>query len=419
VQSPPSTLLFTRFRTDRPASGAALRNAQNLWALSLMGPVDVICTGADDSPADLTGIREWFAFSTRKGGPSRPLIARFKTRLWPFRPGVHPTLDASVRPDVIRSTLRLVAERQYALAVVEELALCRYIGPLKAAGCRVVFDDHNVEATLRAQIAAARKHQRHASSPGRVRDWLLHHRLAQEEKRAIQSADMVWACSNRDASVIQETYGAGAKVTVVPNCVRVEAYQRAGAHPVAGNWDPHPITLVFPATFSYYPNEEAALRLTREILPALQSRQPEARVLLVGRDPTPALQLAAAEQKGVTVTGPVESILPFLEGPCVVTLPITSGSGTRLKILEAFAVGRPVVTTRKGAEGIDGEDGRHFLVRETSGEMCAAVLELWSSPTLRERLCSQALDLVRNQYSWEVAAGRISTSLGWDSRLAH
>jgi polysaccharide biosynthesis protein PslH len=98
-----------------------------------------------------------------------------------------------------------------------------------------------------------------------------------------------------------------------------------------------------------------------------------------------------------------------------VTLPIATGSGTRLKILEAFAARRPVVSTSKGAEGIDATDEEHLLIRDHNA-IADAVIDLWRRPQLRERICDRALDLVRSRYSWSVANQRIAQSLGMEPR---
>jgi glycosyltransferase involved in cell wall biosynthesis len=154
------------------------------------------------------------------------------------------------------------------------------------------------------------------------------------------------------------------------------------------------------------------MRLIREVLPSLRTHGCQARVVLVGRDPTDAMRAAARQDSCVHVTGTVESVLPYLEQPCVVTLPIDVGSGTRLKILEAFALDRPVVSTAKGVEGIAGVDGQHLLIREDSASIARAVIDLWNAPRVREKLCANALELVRNYYSWSVAAEKIAQSLG-------
>jgi polysaccharide biosynthesis protein PslH len=134
--------------------------------------------------------------------------------------------------------------------------------------------------------------------------------------------------------------------------------------------------------------------------------------VVAGRNPTPAILAAAARDAAVEVTGAVESMVPYLEQPCVVTLPITVGSGTRLKIIEAFAVGRPVVSSAKGVEGIDAVDGTHLLIRDQPEHMAQAVVDLWKSPSMRAQICKSALELTRLYYSWSAATDRIATSLG-------
>jgi glycosyltransferase involved in cell wall biosynthesis len=235
------------------------------------------------------------------------------------------------------------------------------------------------------------------------------------ERRAVAGADVLWACSEQDALALQRAYRPRAPITVVPNGVDVPAYRRDGVPPATGDWRHLPITLVYVGLFSYSPNEDAALRLIREVLPSVRARGHDARLVLVGRDPTPALMAEARSDPRIELTGPVQNVLPYLEQPCIVTLPIAFGGGTRLKIVEAFAVGRPVVSSAKGAEGLDAIDGTHLLLREDPAAMAEAVIELWHRPQWRGALCARALELVQRRYSWPAAARRIARSLGLDA----
>jgi polysaccharide biosynthesis protein PslH len=239
----------------------------------------------------------------------------------------------------------------------------------------------------------------------------LHRRMVAAERRIVMGADVVWACSEHDARQLERVHGRRTRMTVVPNGVDVDSYRRAGALPPGADWSRLPITLLYPGLFNYLPNEDAATRLIRDVLPAVRAHGRSVRLVLVGRNPTPSLLAAARQDAGVEVTGTVESVVPYLEQACVVTLPIAIASGTRLKILEAFAVGRPVVSSAKGAEGIEALDGEHLLIRETPESMAAAVIDLWNRPVLRTTLCQNALELVRTRYSWSIAARRIAQSL--------
>ena len=399
-----NSLVLTTYRPGRPSSGSALRNWQNIHALARLGPVDVVSVGVDGGTESVTGIREWATFSLGQ----RSAWDRLKTTGWLLRPGVHRTIDQYHMRPVTRWLEARVSQRAYGAAVVEGIPLSTYVQDLKRAGCRVVFDAHNVESALHAAVLDER--DRNASAVRRAKDWVVRRRMSVAERRAVRGADIVWACSDGDARDLERLYGSR-EVVVVPNGVDVEAYRRPGVMHVHEDWTGHPITIVYTGLFSYQPNERAARSLVEDVLPWLRARGHDARVVLVGRGPSAAMLAAARLDNRVLVTGEVESVLPYLEQPCVVVVPITLGSGTRLKIVEAFAVGRPVVSTSKGAEGLDVVDGEHLLIRDDAASMAEAVRDLWLRPRWREALCGNALAAARRQYSWSSAARRIGESL--------
>jgi glycosyltransferase involved in cell wall biosynthesis len=405
-----TSIVVACYRPHKPDGGAPLRNWQNINVLASLGPVDVVTVGVEEANEPIECIREWVSFSRA----DRSTWDRVKTACSPLRPGVYPGIDLYHSRAVTSWIRRRASRRRYDLGVLETIATAAYLGDLKQAARRVVFDAHNVESTLNAELAAL---DAGATTPfaRRVKNRILHWRLMAAEQRIVRGADLVWTCSDFDARQIERMYARQAGVTVVPNGVDVDAYQRAGTPPPSGDWSRLPVTMVYPGLFAYSPNEDAALRLIREVLPAVRARGYRARVVLVGRNPTPALVDAARQADGVEVTGAVESVVPYLHQPCVVTLPIATGSGTRLKILEAFAARRPVVSTSKGAEGIDATDEEHLLIRDHNA-IADAVIDLWRRPQLRERICDRALDLVRSRYSWSVANQRIAQSLGMEPR---
>lgn len=410
MKRPLSILVLTRFRPDRPLGGAALRNWQNICGLARLGTVDVVSIGPDRDNAAVDGVRRWVTFPAAELTACSTALERTWARLWPVRPGVHPLISA-FRQRRVAAWLRDEFRRErYDVAVVEELSLAPYIRDLKRAGCCVVFDAHNVESVLRSEFDLARTGVAPSWSRRR-KTALLKRRLFAEEQRAVRDAQIVWACSEHDARSLHEIYHRSQPIAVVPNGIDVDSYRVPGAPSVSDNWSELPITLSFLGSYSYFPNEDAALRLIRGVLPALRARGHRARVMLVGRDPTSAMVDSARGDPDIEITGPVESVLPWLQKPCIVTLPITFGSGTRLKILEAFGLGRPVVSTAKGAEGIDAVDGEHLLLRESIDEIVNAVINLWQRADLRTQLCDNALDLVRRKYSWSAASERIVDSV--------
>jgi glycosyltransferase involved in cell wall biosynthesis len=337
-------------------------------------------------------------------------LDRIKTACSPLRPGIYPGVDLYHSRRVASWLRDRASHCRYDLAVIETISMASYLADLRRAAHRVVFDAHNIESTLHAALVAA--DSRRAPALGRIKTSVLNRRMWAAERRVVRGADLVWVCSRGDARQLESVYGRRAGITVVPNGVDVDAYRRAGAVPSGGDWASGPITMVYPGLLDYGPNEVAAFRLIDEVLPAIRARGYQARVVLVGRNPKPALIEAARRHPGIEVTGAVYDIVRYLEPACVVTLPITVGSGTRVKILEAFAASRPVVSTSKGAEGIDAIDGDHLLIRESSTAMADAVIEVWRAPSLRGRLCHNALELVQARYSWSAAAAQIAHSLG-------
>lgn len=393
------SLVITRWGPNRADGGAALRNMQNIRALARLGPVDVLSVGGDETVTAVQDVAAWTHFRRAEG--------RRGGLPWVAVPGRHPLTDRYLHPAALRHVAAL-PRGAYDVAVIEEIALAGYVAPLGARGIPVVFDAHNVEARLRADIDQAAG--RAGGLAGRVRSWLLDRRLGGVEARAVRAAEAVWACSEIDADLLRQTYRPRAPVTVVPNAVDVAAYAPALAAHAAEAADAVP-ALLYIGTYSYPPNAAAALRLATAILPALRARGLDLALVLAGRDPTEAMRAAAAADPRITVTGPVDSILPWLARPNVVVLPITLGSGTRLKILEAFAAGCAVVSTAKGAEGIAIRPGENILIAETDADFVAAIARLAADGGARRDLGRAGWQTVSAQYSWDAAAAAIRASL--------
>ena len=403
-----TSLVLTRFKPGTGNGGSALRNWQNIQGLGCLGPVDVVSVGAGVGSHSVAGVRFWQHFPLNEVIGRRKRTERMRSRLWRLRRGAHPMVEMYRHVEVVGALRTMLARERYDVALISEVFLAGYLPEVKRAGCRIIFDCHNIESALATELDAAKV----ATAPMgyRLSMRLLQRRMFATERHAAMESDVVWACSETDAHGLEQFFGLRRKVAVVPNGVNVAAY-RPVVFASSNSWDPELITLLYPGTFSFFPNEDAALRLIREVLPALRAAGRAVRVMLVGRDLTDAMRSAVAEDVDVVVTGAVESILPYFHQPCVVTLPISVGSGTRLKVLEAFAAGCPVVSTSKAVEGIDGLDGLHLLVREGPVEIATAVMQVWDDQAMRMRLCTSAFELVRDSYSWEAAADRIAATV--------
>jgi glycosyltransferase involved in cell wall biosynthesis len=215
----------------------------------------------------------------------------------------------------------------------------------------------------------------------------------QLERRALQDYDQVIVCSDEDAAA----FGGAApldrsKLRVVPNGVDLSAFSVTAL--------PAEPRILFPATLGYAPNVDGALWFCGEIWPRIKAAVPAATLELVGRGPVPEV-LALADTDGVAVHPDVPSMTPYYEAARAVVVPLRSGTGTRLKALEAMACGRPVVGTTIGLEGIGVRDREQLLVADRPGAFADAVIELLSDAELASGLAQAGRVHVERRFGWD------------------
>ena len=273
------------------------------------------------------------------------------------------------------------------------------------------FDVIHAETTYMAQFLPRRKREaRHVVGLQNV-EWLRHRRLARRGQRsldrlighwearkmrrwesaALRRADLVCTVSAPEAALVR-ALAPETRVCCVPNGVDTEAFQ-----PRPGREDPHP-HLVFVGTLSYPPNTEAVLHFYRRILPWIRAAVPDVHLTVVGQQPPPEVRALASGE--ITVTGTVPDVRPYLRAAQVVVVPLLQGAGTRLKILEALAMGKAVVSTRIGAEGLDLTHGEELFIADGDEEFARRTVELLCSPTLRRALGQRGRARVVRDYEW-------------------
>jgi glycosyltransferase involved in cell wall biosynthesis len=185
------------------------------------------------------------------------------------------------------------------------------------------------------------------------------------------------------------------QVVTVPNALNLEEY--SWSTPEAC----HSKTLVFTGTMSYPPNVDGVLYFYTSIYPLIQAQIPEVQLAIVGREPT-TVTWELARDPSVKVTGYVEDVKSFIRQSCVFIAPIRFGGGTRIKLLEAMALGVPVVTTSMGAQGLDVQDGCHVLIADDPVTFAEKTIRLMADRDLRRRLAYEARQLVETKYSWRI-----------------
>jgi glycosyltransferase involved in cell wall biosynthesis len=304
---------------------------------------------------------------------------------WPWRtvwyaaPGIQRILD------------RLGAERDFDVALIEDSAMSVFRYP---AGTPTVFTHHEV---LRPRPVDWR--------PGSPRNWpgwafgeLDWRRWARFQPEAWRRFDLVQVFSQRDAEQVEEL-----APDVAPR-VRIDPFGLILPEPA----DPArelPGTILFVGAFHHPPNRDAATWLAREILPAVLARQPGARLRIVGSGPTPEVRALAGPNVEVVADAP--SVLPHLEEAAVVMAPVRTGGGMRMKVLQAMAAGKAVVTTPRGTEGYTGfGEEPPLAVGESEAEIAAATADLLVDDERRRRLGERARDFAERHHSPEAWAER-------------
>lgn len=268
------------------------------------------------------------------------------------------------------------------------------------AELRVIYDMHNIEFPLRREILAW-------SGVSDVKYPFTGDDLIRNaENAAIGAANQIWTCSAADAQLLRETYPehSAKEICVVPNVVEVTEEPPRPA--------PVPSRIAFTGHLSWYPNVIAARYLINEIAPALRGRGCDIPIVIAGSSPQDEILEAAADSvPNVHVIADPEATASLISGS-VMTIPLTIGGGTRLKVLEAFALGAPVVSTAKGVEGLDLQRSVHYAEADKPEEFAASIAELLSDEQGRTEMVSAAWRIACDRYSVEALRKRLSTILG-------
>ncbi len=265
---------------------------------------------------------------------------------------------------------------------------------------KVVLDMHNCYTSILDRIASNQR-----SAIKKVLYRFEAARMAKIEKKAVQFVDGVVAVSDIEAEHFR-SLGAR-RVWTAPNGVDYPAFSQ-----INRNVDSDCPNIIFVGSMDWQPNIDSVDYLARIILPRVRLEFPNATLSVVGKSPTPAV-LALQKLPGVLVTGTVQSVLPYMERATIQAIPMESGGGTRLKVLESFAAGVPIVSTPIGIEGVDAVHGQHAWICESS-EMADAIVSLCRKPMLLEQMTIRAKLLAERKYDWSSIGRKCLENLkGW------
>jgi sugar transferase (PEP-CTERM/EpsH1 system associated) len=311
-----------------------------------------------------------------------------------------PYAVAKYRSAAYKATLvTLLREQEF------DLIVCDFLVPAvnlpKALPCPTVIFTHNVEAELWRRHAETKW-----SLPARWLYRLQHKRMLRFEDDTLRRFDGVLAVSESDRATIARLYPEAAKIPtwVIRTGVDTEYFGPASAASAPG---PH---LVFTGSMDWLPNEDAMKYFCHEVLPLIRAEEPRVTLSIVGRAPTPSVR-ALAGGDGIEVTGTVEDVRPFMEKAAVYVVPLRIGGGTRLKIFEAMSMGKAVVSTTVGAEGLPVVPGTHALIADGPRAFADSVLTLLRDTRQRQAIETAARALVVENYDWSAVAGELDDAL--------
>jgi len=393
-----------------PHQGTTIRNYNLIRQLSSRHEIDLLSFVEQIETADLEPLRKYCASICAVAMPQRSTLVRARDTLF------SPLCDMALRLEsaaMHHQLSELVARVPYDVIQVEGIEMGPYLLQLRNTYSRwwngrerhakdrkplIVFDDHNCEYLLqrRAFETSLRESEQWLGMLYSLIQW---RKLARFERRCCYAADRVTVVSQADGTALRSLIP-GLRVTVVPNGVDTAAYDPQVAKPL----DLGPAAIVFTGKMDFRPNVDGVLWFAQEVFPRVRAEVPEAHFYIVGQRPHRRLDVLR-DNPEITITGFVPETPPYIAGAAVYVVPIRIGGGTRLKILEAMALEKAVVSTRLGCEGFPMmKAGDHLLVADDAAVFAQAVVTLLRNPSRQQTLGRAARGLVTRWYDWSVIA---------------
>ena len=293
-------------------------------------------------------------------------------------------------PVLARRVRDLLARDRYELIFVHCSSVAQYVESVRGIPKILDFGDMDSQKWL--------EYARYKPFPLSTGYWLEGKKLEREEIRLARQFDMCTATTRAEWETLA-SYGNGFDSDWFPNGVDSTFFA-----PTGEPYDPD--TISFVGRMDYYPNQECMFDFCANVLPLLRERRPTIKLTIVGADPPPAVK-KLGRLPGVTVTGSVPDVRPYVRGSALMVAPLNIARGTQNKILEAMAMGVPVVTSGVAAGGVDALEQEHFLVARTYQDYSAAVLRILEDPKERDRLARAGRDRVLRHHAWPYSMKRL------------
>jgi polysaccharide biosynthesis protein PslH len=296
--------------------------------------------------------------------------------------------------DIAECLAETLRRRKFDAVQLETSNLFSYLEIIRATpnNPAVLLDWHNIDSELMSRYASG--------SANPAKRWIARRTanlLSDLETKLMGLCDAHTVVSERDRSKLLERNPV-ARVKVIPNGVDSHAFAPTGS-PAKGK------SLLFVGSMDYHANVDAAVWFANDVWPGISERFPSLQFNVVGRSPAQEVRALASER--IRISGTVEDVRPYYSDAMAVIVPLRVGGGTRLKILEAMAMGVPVISTKLGAEGIDYRNERDILLADSTEQMIQAVERIMTDSSLRCQLGQAGRRLVSEHYDWTAIGGRL------------
>lgn len=378
-----------------PTNGIALRVCAILQGLAASGhEIDLLCFGdtaaaGQDQSKALEICKAVQIIPNPSAGFSKPAALLRRVAAVPFTRPYGVARSRSKR--MVREILDRLRRQACDVVLCEETDLL--VNVPDHLPVPLIVDHHNAEHVLLERYLA-----QETNPFRRAYAWMEARKVRKWERQATLRADVAMVCSDVDRA----TYRAlcpSAAVIVAPNVIDAAAYAPAASE--------EPETILYAGGMDWYPNRDAVEFFALSILPRILRRVPGARFVVAGRNPAPEFRRRFGEIPSIEFTGAVPDMRPQIARAAVCVVPLRIGSGTRLKILEAAAMAKPVVSTSLGAEGLDFADGSEILLADEPESFAGAVVELLNDAKRRRSLGAAARRRVEHSYSLAVLQGSL------------
>ena len=387
-------ILFLAPRLPVPAdTGGKIRTSNILKQLAKDSEIHLVCFSFERNDEDE-------AQALRKAGITVTLVA---ARIFTFSEKIIHAFFGSMPFSIVKynslnmrnALVKVSRSQEFSAVHIDHLHMALYGDCFGNTPCFI--DEHNVEYKILERCAAI--------EPSRIRRALFLSQAKKMKAFEVEYTRKAAACftvSEDDKHVLENAAERQIPVHVIPNGVDTGYFSPQ-------NLQEEEESLVFTGSLDWLPNEDAVLYFCKEILPLIRKEKPELKFYIIGKAPTETLRRLAKNDSRITVTGRVDDVRPYMAKSKIFVVPLRIGGGTRLKILEAMAMGKAVVSTSLGAEGIAYAKDKNIILADTPDAFAEKVISLLREEKRRKEIGVAARNLVLGQYDWNTIGEKLNT----------